>query len=130
MAELRGVGAGARMSTSEIAKRLAKVRGKKYHRNSIYNALRLLVRRGELSMVKSGREKIYRLGQAVQRGRPAAPRAVDPASPSLPPAAMAGSQTHKLADGEILVLGASDRHLVAATNRKGRLVLKRHRLPR
>jgi hypothetical protein len=132
LAELRSLRAGASLTTSEIAKRIARSRGKTYHRNSVYNGLRLLVRRGTVQVVKAGRQKIYRLAGAV-RGRPPAAPAPAPTpvgTPSAPQVAGgARAALHKLAHGEILVLESTARHVISATNRKGRLILKRHKIP-
>lgn len=138
--EFRAMGRGIQMSTADIAKRLAKVRGHAYHRNSIYNALRMLTRRGELRMVRTGRQKVYRLqeaGRSVPSSAPSvAPRAtarpVAAPAPSVAPSAVPAptSGPHKLAHGELLVLSVSESHVLSGTNQRGRLVLKRHRIPR
>ncbi|HEV2166115.1 MAG TPA: hypothetical protein VGS23_03935 [Thermoplasmata archaeon] len=135
LAEFQSLGAGARLSTSQIAKRISKARGKKYHRNSIYNALRLLTRRGDVQMTKSGREKIYLLGSGsgvrAPRSEPS-PAAVQVETLSAEVQTMPSDGTlgHKLALDEILVLRSTDRHVVSATNKRGRLVLKKHPLPK
>ena len=135
MPSFRSLGSGARLSTSQIAKRISKARGKKYHRNSIYNALRHLVHKGDLLMTKSGREKLYRIGSggtarsapAARSATPAKAVAVRAETVSMP---AEGTTAHVLAVDEILVIRSTDRHVVSATNRRGRLVLKKHAVPK
>jgi hypothetical protein len=130
VAELDALKPGARLSTSEIAKRISKARQKKFHKNSVYNALRLLVQRGRLVMHRDGREKSYQLP-----GSPAAPASPAGTTPAIttehapPPGVYASALPHKLALGEILVLSVDGRDVVTATNLHGRLVFERHRAP-
>jgi hypothetical protein len=127
---LRAEHPGGRLSTSKIAKRIGKLSNKSFHKNSIYNALRILVRRGELSMVRRGRQKMYQLRQSVAAvkkrttGRPT-PRASSAESAPVP-----SMLPHKLGLGEILVIQIGPREVVTATNLHGKLTLERHPLPR
>jgi hypothetical protein len=128
--ELRAVGPSVRLSTSQIAKKVSKSRGKTFHKNSVYNALRILVRRGTISVVRDGHEKLY---QASATGAGSPETSMPAAEAAMP---VSGSPTptndsfpHKLALGEILVVGVDGQHLVTATNLHGRLVLERHPLP-
>jgi hypothetical protein len=128
--ELRAVGPSVRLSTAQIAKKVNKSRGKTFHQNSVYNALRILVRRGSISVVRDGHEKLYQARAAAATGAATpAPRAgaVRPSAPAELPSS--DSFPHKLALGEILVVGVDGAHLVTATNLHGRLVLERHPLP-
>ncbi|MCI4325579.1 MAG: hypothetical protein L3K00_06840 [Thermoplasmata archaeon] len=128
--ELRAVGPSVRLSTSQIAKKVSKARGKTFHKNSVYNALRILVRRGSISVVRDGHEKLYQAsatgtaGAVAPTARTEATRPV--ASVEMP---SVDSFPHKLALGEILVVGIDGGQLVTATNLHGRLVLERHPLP-
>src|SRR5689334_18815965 len=107
VAELGEVRAGTRLSTSEIAKRISKSRQKKFHKNSVYNALRLLVQRGRVTVHRVGREKTYQLagaaGPAASSPGPASPMAAE-AAPRVSSSASVTNLPHKLALGEILVL--------------------------
>jgi hypothetical protein len=128
--ELSSVKPGVRMSTAELAKRISKGREKKFHKNSVYNALRLLVQRGRIRMVRVGREKTYQIagGAAVEPPAPATSRAA-PAVAAPADLAATSSLPHKLALGEILVLRIEGDEVVTATNLHGQLVFERHRLP-
>lgn len=129
--ELRALRPGARLSTSDIAKRISRASRKTFHKNSVYNALRLLVRRGIIAMVQKGRQKMYHVTDTPRSAVPNAPApnarrsarsnaGVDDSDAALP---------HKLALGEILVVRIRDGHLVTATNLHGRLTVERHPLP-
>ena len=122
---------GKRLSTSQITRRIEKASRKSFHKNSVYKALRLLVNRRALSVVKSGREKLYQvLGtfqsagtaavSSVKRKARAVSRAARPTTAMLP---------HKLGLGEMLVLSVGARDVLTATNLHGRMVLERHPLP-
>jgi hypothetical protein len=132
VSELGSLKPGARLSTSEIAKRISKNRQKKFHKNSIYNALRLLVERGRLRVVRIGREKTYQLASgatpAAEMARPE-PAVAPSVEPSPMSTSIASNLPHKLALGEILVLSIEGDEVVTATNLHGRLVLERHRQP-
>lgn len=99
--------------------------------NSVYNALRILARRGTIDMVREGRQKFYQIAGAVRRkpGRPPGSKSV----PAIPPGVSADTSLpalpHKLALGEILVLSVSDGGILTATNQHGRLVVERHPVP-
>jgi hypothetical protein len=130
VSELGSLKPGARLSTSEIAKRISKNRSKKFHKNSVYNALRLLVQRGRLRMVRIGREKTYELADSASAA-PVAASGPAAASPMVAPSALTavGALPHKLALGEILVLSIEGDEVVTATNLHGQLVFERHRRP-
>ena len=132
LAELRALAPGDRLSTAQIAKRVRKASGKSLHPNSIYNALRRLVKRGAIDAARAGHAKTYGVrgaGPARPRGNASVARAsveltkTDP----FPPA---GAFPHKLALGEILVIRVGDGEVLTATNLHGRLVLERHPLPK
>lgn len=133
LAELRSLGSGARLATSDIAKRIAKASQRKFHPNSVYHALRLLVRRGAIVATRSGHEKMYRISgptRAVTRGTSRSVAATPvPASPDPGTSTPAAVLPHKLALGEILVLSVTEGEVLTATNLHGRLVLERHPLP-
>ncbi|MCI4331506.1 MAG: hypothetical protein L3K19_06635 [Thermoplasmata archaeon] len=141
LAELRGLQAGAQLSTTKIAKRIAKASGRTFHKNSVYNALRLLVQKGEISVVRKGVQKTYHIASPIRAGTRtpstpvARPAPSAPAVPSVPPAAememesVAPALPHKLAVGEVLVLEITERDVLTATNQHGRVVVERHPLP-
>jgi hypothetical protein len=143
LAELRTLGISDKLSTSQIAKRVAKLRGKRFHPNSVYNALRILARRGEIIAVRRGHQKAYQ----IRGGAAASPRTASGSGRggarqtpggwrrSFARATTAGTVVettvppHKLALGEILVLRIRDGYVLTATNLHGRLALERHPLP-
>jgi hypothetical protein len=126
---LRAEHPGGRLSTSKIAKRIGKLSHKSFHKNSIYNALRILVRRGELTMVRKGRQKMYQLRQTVAavKKRTTGPRT--PRASSTESAPAPAMLPHKLGLGEILVIRIGPRGVVTATNLHGKLMLEHHPLP-
>ncbi len=126
---LRELPSGARLSTTRLAKKIAKASGRKFHENSVYNALRALTRGGALGMVRSGREKLYYLKNAVTRR----------AAPSKPPATAAPRVTtiaasvvpplpHRLGLGDILILRIDNGVVLSATNLHGKLVFEHHKI--
>ena len=144
LSTLREMNPSETLSTSKIAKRIQKASGKAFHKNSVYNALRILVHDGALKVVRAGHEKTYQVSGAA----PPAPRSTPrprttpamssppvaesiaipeptPATPAVTPAAL----PHKLALGEILVIRVEGDEVVTATNLHGQLVLERHPLP-
>jgi hypothetical protein len=131
LAELRTLKSGDLLSTSQLAKRVRKASGTAFHKNSIYNALRLLVKRGAIDVTRSGRNKTYGVrGAGAPRTRDAS--AVGGTSFELTnsdPFPPAGAFPHKLALGEILVIRVGDGEVLTATNLHGRLVLERHPIP-
>lgn len=143
VAELRGIPKGATLATANIASRIAKASGKKFHQNSVYNALRALVRRGEVVVTRKGVQKLYRIRDAVRPGpkpaasasAPMAPVPTETAAASAPAGAMMGSSSapstfpHKLALGEVLVLEVASDGVVTATNLHGKVVIEKHPLP-
>jgi len=140
LAELRALPAGAQLATAKIASRIAKASGKTFHKNSVYNALRALVNRGEISVVRKGVQKLYQVRTSL---RPSARRSAAPSTPSIPagatesapqlpapaPTSSVAALPHKLAVGEALVLDVSDNSVLTATNLHGRIVLERHPIP-
>ena len=135
LAELRALKPGDRLSTSQVAKRIRKASQRSFHKNSVYNALRILVGRGSIEAERDGHEKLYRaLGSQSAREQPSsearAARVASP-SPSQSPAldSLAAQLPHKLALGEILVISIGNGAVVTATNLHGQLVLERHPLP-
>jgi hypothetical protein len=142
LAELRTLGPSASLSTSKIAKRIAKSSGKKFHKNSVYLALRQLAGRGDIEATRVGQEKTYRVAKGPDSSADLSPPASDAAQVETSPQAdhpgqgvpaglgvQAAMLPHKLAVGEILVLSISDGHVLTATNLHGRFVLERHPLP-
>lgn len=134
LAELRSLGPGARLATSDIAKRIAKASQRTFHPNSVYHALQLLVRRGAIAATRSGHEKEYRISGSPrpvgnQLRRAVAVKTPAPVPPGPTPGAPMAVLPHKLALGEILVLSVTDGGVLTATNLHGRLVLERHPLP-
>jgi hypothetical protein len=142
LAELRSLGSSASLSTSKIAKRIAKSSGKKFHKNSVYLALRELAGRGDIKATRVGLEKTYRVAEALDSGvtqsppareaarietLPQADRALKPTASD--PGVQGATLPHKLALGEILVLSIGNGHVLTATNLHGRLALERHPLP-
>jgi hypothetical protein len=128
--ELRAVGPAARLSTSQLAKKISKARGKAFHKNSVYNALRILVRRGQVTMVRDGHEKRYQTSDGG-RSAPSVPTARN--ASVAPASAGAGAREtmlpHKLGLGEILIVGIDGDQVIAATNLHGRLVLEKYPIP-
>lgn len=133
LAELRSLASGARLATSDISKRVANASQRKFHPNSVYHALRLLVRRGAIVATRSGHEKMYRISGPTRSVRGGTSRLVAeapvPASPDPSTSSPSTVLPHKLALGEILVLSVTGGEVLTATNLHGRLVLERHRLP-
>ncbi|MCI4329211.1 MAG: helix-turn-helix domain-containing protein [Thermoplasmata archaeon] len=129
--ELRALRPGDRLSTAQIAKRIGKASKKSYHKNSVYNALRLMVRQGAIEVVRKGRQKTYRIPGA--RGnvdvRSPAPKLATTPRPDVPAGALSSILPHKLAVGDILVMHIGETDVLTATNLHGRLVLERHPLP-
>jgi hypothetical protein len=142
LAELRSLGPSVSLSTSKIAKRIAKSSGKKFHKNSVYLALRELADRGEIKATRDGLEKTYRvakgLGSTGNESPPSSTAGSDEAPPQVrrtmpltpsDPGVLAAMLPHKLALGEILVLSIGNGQVLTATNLHGRLALERHPLP-
>lgn len=122
------------MLTKEIQKRTAELAGKKIPPYSIYQALRTLVKRRQVSSVRKGRQFSYRLVAAKSPGRPASSESAAPAAPvvetAVPVASLTAVLPHKLAPGEVTILHIEETHIETATNEHGRLVLQRHPRPR
>ncbi|MFI5417818.1 MAG: hypothetical protein ACHQ2Y_02820 [Candidatus Lutacidiplasmatales archaeon] len=142
LAELRSLPPAASLSTSKIAKRIAKSSGKKFHQNSVYLALRQLAGRGDIKATRVGLEKTYRVAKGHERSGDKSPPGGEAARVETSPhtdrppqptrsdfGVQAASLPHKLALGEILVLSIGDGHVLTATNLHGRLALERHPLP-
>jgi hypothetical protein len=142
LAELRSIGPSASLSTSKISKRIAKASGKKFHKNSVYLALRELAGRGAIKATREGLEKTYHVAKGPEssgnespppgkagkdEAAPQADRTTQP-TPS-DPGDLAAMLPHKLALGEILVLSIGKGQVLTATNLHGRLVLERHPVP-
>jgi hypothetical protein len=143
LAELRGAGLTGSLSTAKLMKRIAKTSGKRYHQNSVYNALRILTSEGAIKATRKGNEKSYAIAGWSQA--PITRSEVEPevlTGADIPEVAVASSHSlspesireaaglpHKLALGEILVFPVRDGHVLAATNLHGRLVFDRHELP-
>jgi len=130
VATLRGLPAGARLSTSRLAKKIAKASGRKFHENSVYNALRSLVRTGAIGMVRSGREKLYYVKETIARGRARAAAKIAPvaARPSPASGVVPPPLPHRLGLGDILILRIDNGVMLSATNLHGKLVFERHKL--
>jgi hypothetical protein len=132
LSELRTSSPGTSLSTADLAKRISKSSKRDFHKNSVYNALRLLVRKGFLEMQRKGRQKLYQLAGSAKAApgkiartvtrRASVASAPAVASPEMP------AMPHKLALGEILVLNIGDREVLIATNLHGRLVIERQTL--
>jgi hypothetical protein len=142
LAELRLLSPPATLSTSEVAKRIAKSSGKMFHKNSVYLALRELAARGDIKVTRVGLEKTYRiakdLGSSANQRPPASKAAKVGVSPDgdrrttptpSDPGVLAEMLPHKLALGEILVLSIDNGQVLTATNLHGRLALERHPIP-
>jgi hypothetical protein len=129
--ELRDVSAGRTLSTAKLAKRIAKSSAKEFHKNSVYNALRALVRSGHITAVRVGQEKSYRLAspKGPGPGNLRVPQAAKPRVPAPNPNVPPSMLPHKLGLGEVLVIGLGDGYVLSATNLHGRLVIERHPLP-
>ncbi len=123
---LRALPAGARLSTARLATKIATSSGRRFHENSIYNALRALVRNDVIGMTRAGREKLYYVKDTVTRRRPGASADASPAAPSIAPAATA--LPHRLGLGDILVLRLDHGILLTATNLHGKLVFEHHKI--
>jgi hypothetical protein len=130
LAELRSLGAGAQLSTSQLAKRIEASSKKSFHKNSVYNALRILVRNGAIRVAREGHEKMYRIGSAVRSVKARLTPAVEmpTVTPVVETLLPSGTLPHKLALGEILVLSVNDGIVTTATNLHGKLVVERHPL--
>ena len=136
---------GGGLPTSSILSKASALRGSKIPYYSIYQALRTLVRRRQVSAQRKGRELIYRLASKGPgasapssagrrlRGRAAKPRIPAPSAPAMTPGPAPASAMpagmHKIAPGEIALLHVGETHVEAAANIGGKLVLKRHPRP-
>jgi hypothetical protein len=142
LAELRSLGPAATLSTAEVAKRIAKSSGKKFHKNSVYLALRELATRGYIKVTRVGLEKTYRIAKDLDPSANQTPPASNAAKvrvspegdrPTQPtpsdPGVLGTLLPHKLALGEILVLSIGNGQVLTATNLHGRLALERHPIP-
>jgi hypothetical protein len=143
LAELRSIDSGTTLSTSQIAKRIAKSSGRKYHMMSVYGALRILVGRGDIRAKRDGQEKAYWVQGASGGDSERSPRAAETSAMPTPPApssnkfqptspdlgVQASMLPHKLALGEILVLRIEGNQVLTATNVHGRVAIERHPLP-
>jgi len=127
---LRALREGGRLSTTRIAKKIAKASGRSFHENSVYNALRALVRQGTIGVARAGREKLYFLRESAPRAtavKASTPRvATSPAAPT--PNVAIGALPHRLGLGDILVLRIDNGIVLSATNLHGKLVFERHSL--
>ena len=125
-----------RLRTSQILSKVSSLSGAKIPAYSVYQALRTLVKKRQLSSSRQGRELTF-----TQAGGPSsAPARPAPAVDTSPTSMVdAGAKStaasgalvlpHTLAPGEISILHVSDGHVEAATNVHGKLVLERHRRP-
>jgi len=142
LAELRSLGPAATLSTAEVAKRIAKSSGKKFHKNSVYLALRELAARDYIKVTRVGLEKTYRISKGLEPSANQTPSANKAAKVEVPPEGDRPMQPtafdpgvlgtllpHKLALGEILVLSIGNGQVLTATNLHGRLALERHPIP-
>ncbi|MHB8352566.1 MAG: hypothetical protein ACYDFT_07780 [Thermoplasmata archaeon] len=133
----------AALSYSEILTKASSLSGSEIPGYSVYQALRTLVRRGQLKARGSGRKRVYRVtptrptappGQAPKDSRLGSKKtarsdAPAPVEPSTPWAPASPAGMHKIAPGEIALLHVGETHVETATNIDGRLVLKRHERP-
>ena len=128
LAELQSIPRGAKLSTLELARRIQKASKKAYHQNSVYNALRILARRGLIEPIRSGTSKLYRL-RGSSGGAAPSPSTKSTATVRTTPTATSAvgmeSAPHKLALGEILVLRVEKEYVLTATNLHGKLVLEK-----
>jgi hypothetical protein len=145
---LEQAGDGVAWPTSKILARASSLSGGKIPYYSIYQALRTLVRRHQLTVKRRGRERVYRLAVPssgapapsapsaparvpavgpVRRAPPSTPAPAEARSSPLAPSPPAG--LHKIAPGEIALLHVGDTHIETAANIDGKLVLKRHPRP-
>jgi hypothetical protein len=143
LAELREAGPSGNLSTAKLRKRIAKSSGKRYHQNSVYNALRILTGQGAIKLTRKGNQKSYAIAgwnQAPITRSEVEPEVltgadmpetavVDAHAVSSESIRLAAGLPHKLAPLEILVFPIRDGHVLVATNLHGRLVFERYRLP-
>ncbi|HKV90900.1 MAG TPA: hypothetical protein VJQ43_06900 [Thermoplasmata archaeon] len=126
--------AAAGMLTKEIEKRVASLAGKKIPPYSIYQALRTLVKRHQVSAVRKGRQFSYRLTTAKPAVRAPSTETTAPSpTPEVPVVAttsLTAVLPHKLAPGEVTILHIEESHIETATNEHGKLVLQRHPRPK
>ncbi|HEV2316437.1 MAG TPA: hypothetical protein VGV89_02535 [Thermoplasmata archaeon] len=130
LSEVRALPPGGSLSTAELSKRITKSSKRDFHKNSVYNALRLLVRKGFLDMQRKGRQKLYQIAGAARAAPAKVARAAvgRPARRAAAPTAEMPAMPHKLALGEILVLNVGEGEVLIATNLHGRLVIERQSL--
>jgi len=142
------------LTTIETTRRVSELRGEQVPEDAVGAVLRGLVGEKVLKWRRVGHKKAYRLVVPATRLAPAAPAPTAPVPPTpespeppalpvpdLPPgapetarigppdaldASALGKFPHKLAVGEILLLGVQDGHVVSATNVHGKLVVERH----
>jgi hypothetical protein len=124
---LRALGSSATVTVSELQRRIAERNGRTVPRYSLYNALRTLTRRGEVSGRREGREYAYRLA-------PAAGATMESRTPAARPGAGSAASIGRVAIetlglGEIAILEVGSQYVETAKNEHGRLVLERHRRP-
>jgi hypothetical protein len=142
LSELRDAGQSVSLSTTKLTKRIAKSRGKRYHQNSVYNALRILTKQGAIKAKRLGHAKSYAIAgwsqPPITRSEVATEGPIRADLPEITvasahatspdPIRLAAGLPHKLALGDILVFPVRDGHVLAATNLHGRLVFERHAL--
>jgi len=142
------------LTTADVTRRVSELRGEQVPEDAVGTVLRGLVGEKVLKWRRVGHKKAYRLAVPATRPVPAAPAPTAPVPPAPetpeppalpvpelpsgapeiarigPPDALdasaLGKFPHKLAVGEILLLGVQDGHVVSATNVHGKLVVERH----
>jgi hypothetical protein len=143
LSELRSIGSRTSLSTAQVAERISRSSGRKFHVASVYLALRTLEDRGDIKSERLGRNKVFRVTDAAYARESASPpktktsgnlRSARALPIAMPQAVQdfgerASNLAHKLALGEILVLEIEDRQVLTATNLHGRLSLDRHAFP-
>jgi len=141
---VKSMGSSKGIRTVDIQSKVASLSGAKIPAQSVYQALRTLVKRKVLSVQRKGRERIYRLlgGAAPKASRKTAtpmpspkpaPAPVMPAPVATPPEATVVEETmvvHKLVPGEVAILEIGESHLEVASNVHGKLVVERHKRPK
>ncbi|MCI4316978.1 MAG: hypothetical protein L3J96_00430 [Thermoplasmata archaeon] len=117
------------MPTSAVHRRVSTLSGSKIPKQSVYQALRTLLKRKQVTARRLGRELTYRLVTRASAGPPR-PTPLTSGDREVAGGAKELRAVHTLAVGEVALIEIGTTHVETATNVHGRLVLERHRRPK